>query len=446
MENNKLETKGVFSLLLSMSIPPMISMLIMSLYNIVDSYYVAKISSDALTAVSLAFPLQNICLAVSVGIGVAINATMAKSLGEKNAERTNKIATHGFVFTAIHSIIFIIFGLLFARPFVELFTNDLEIINMSVLYIKIVLCFTFGMQFHILIEKMFQATGNMFIPMLLQLVGAIVNIILDPIFIFGWFGLPSMGIKGAAIATIIGQLIAFLLAYLLYKRKLNTIKVDFKHFKFDKEISKKLYLIGVPSGMMMAFPSILVSVLNSILYSFSQSAVNVFGIYFKLQTFVYMPACGVVQGMRPLISYNIGAKRIDRVKEAVKYAMLFTLVIMIFGTLVFQLFPQQVIQIFSQEQEMITLGTRAFKIISIGFIFSTSATVFSGMFEALGLGFSSLIINLMRQLVFVILFAIILSMIIGLDGIWISIVIAEIITCVISSLMGLRAIRNLSEG
>ena len=443
MENNKLEQKGIFSLLLTMSIPPMISMLIMSLYNIVDSYYVAQISNDALTAVSLAFPLQNICLAISVGIGVAINATMAKSLGEKNSELTNKIATHGFVFTGIHSIIFVIFGLVFARPFVVLFTNDIEIINMSVSYIQIVLCCTFGMQFHILIEKIFQATGNMFVPMLLQMLGAIVNIILDPIFIFGWFGLPKMGIQGAAIATIIGQMSAFILAYLLYKRNLKSIKVDFKHFKFDKNISKRLYSIAIPSGMMMAFPSILVSVLNSILYSFSQVAVNVFGIYFKLQTFVYMPACGIVQGMRPIISYNIGAQRIDRVIEVVKYALLFTFVIMVAGTLIFEILPSTVIEIFSKDQDMIILGTRAFRIIAIGFIFSTTAVVFSGMFEALGLGFSSLVINLMRQLILVILFAIIFSAMFGLDGIWFSIVIAEIMTCVISSLMGYKAIKNL---
>ena len=443
MENNKLEQKGIFSLLLTMSIPPMISMLIMSLYNIVDSYYVAQISNDALTAVSLAFPLQNICLAVSVGIGVAINATMAKSLGEKNSELTNKIAAHGFVFTGIHSIIFVVFGLVFARPFVTLFTNDIEIINMSVSYIQMVLCCTFGMQFHILIEKIFQATGNMFVPMLLQMLGAIVNIILDPIFIFGWFGLPKMGIQGAAIATIIGQMSAFILAYLLYKRNLKSIKVDFKHFKFDKHISKRLYSIAIPSGMMMAFPSILVSVLNSILYSFSQVAVNVFGIYFKLQTFVYMPACGIVQGMRPIISYNIGAQRIDRVIEVVKYALIFTFVIMVAGTLIFEILPSTVIEIFSKDQEMIVLGTRAFRIIAIGFIFSTTAVVFSGMFEALGLGFSSLVINLMRQLILVIIFAIIFSAMFGLDGIWFSIVIAEIMTCVISSLMGYKAIKNL---
>ncbi len=443
MENNKLEKKGIFSLLLAMSIPPMISMLIQSLYNIVDSFFVAQISNDALTAVSLAFPLQNICLAVSVGIGVAINATIAKSLGKKDSEQTNKIAEHGFIFTGIHCLIFVAIGLFAARPFVELFTNDIEIINMSVSYIQIVICCTFGMQFHILIEKMFQATGNMFTPMILQIVGAIVNIILDPILIFGLFGMPGLGIQGAAIATIIGQVTACFFAYLLYKRNLKMIKVEFKHFKFDKEISKSLYLIAIPSGLMMAFPSILVSVLNSILYSFSQAAVNVFGIYFKLQTFVYMPACGIVQGMRPIISYNMGAKRIDRVKEVVKYALLFTLVIMVIGTLVFELFPSTIIQLFSNEQEMIILGTRAFRIIALGFIFSTTAIVFSGMFEALGLGVSSLIINLMRQLLLVSICAVIFSSMFGLDGIWFSIAFAEIITCVISSCMGLKAIKNL---
>lgn len=287
---NQMGTKAIFPLLMGMSVPPMISMLIQSLYNIVDSIFVAKLGEEALTAVSLAYPLQNLVLAVAVGLGVATNAAIARNLGAKKSEEANDAAAHGLVLTGIHSIFFILLGIFFTKPFLQMFTDNPTVLEWSCQYSYIVICLSFGSLFHIEIEKMFQATGNMFLPMIMQGVGAIVNIILDPIMIFGLFGFPAMGVRGAATATILGQFSACMLSIILFCRHSGGLQIHMKRFRMKGRIVRQLYLVAVPSTVMMSLPSILIGVLNGILGAVSQTAVAVLGVYFKLQMFVYMPA------------------------------------------------------------------------------------------------------------------------------------------------------------
>ena len=287
-EHNTMANKPIFPLLMKMAIPPMLSMLIQSMYNIIDSIFVAKLGEKALTALSLAFPLQNLSLAFSVGLGVAINALIAQNLGAKKNNLANNIASHGIFLSLLHSLLFIFIGVFLIKPFFSIFTNDPETLNYAITYGSIVITFTFGSIIHITIEKMFQATGNMIIPMFLQVVGAVVNIILDPILIFGINWYLKLGVSGAAIATIIGQISACLLAILLFRKK-SFLKLSLTTFKPNLQIIKNIYSIAIPSGVMTALPSILVTLLNGLLTTVNQSAIAFLGIYFKLQSFVYMP-------------------------------------------------------------------------------------------------------------------------------------------------------------
>ncbi len=331
-KQNPMGYKPIFPLLMTMAFPPMISMLIQSLYNIVDSIFVAKLGEEALTAVSLIYPLQNLSIAFSVGIGVAMNAFIARYLGEHNDKEASHIASQGMVMSILHSLLFVIIGLFFIQPFVAMFSNNPLVLKYGVQYGMIVITFTFGSFIHISIEKIFQATGNMIIPMNMQIVGALVNIILDPILIFGYFGLPALGVIGAAIATIIGQFAACFLSIYLLKKHSTHVQLSFLHFHLDFQVFKKLYSIAIPSGVMLCLPSVLVSILNGILASVSQSAVAFFGIYFKLQTFIYMPANGVIQGMRPLMSYNYGARQFDRMNKILKTSGFTIFAILLAGT------------------------------------------------------------------------------------------------------------------
>ncbi len=430
-------TKPVLSLLVSMSVPPMISMLIQSLYNIVDSLFVARLSQDALTAVSLVFPLQNLVLAVAVGTGVGVNACVAKSLGEKNRKEVDLAATQGAISTIFHIILFIFIGAFGSRWFLGLFTDMDSIIQMGCEYSYIVICFSGASMFHILIEKIFQSTGNMVVPMILQAVGAIVNIILDPILIFGLIGFPALGIAGAAIATVIGQFVACFLAVILYLRKDCGVHINIKKFKWNAAMAKKIYSIAIPSGLMISMPSILVGVLNRILFEISQTAVAVFGIYFKLQTFVYMPANGVIQGMRPIISYNFGARNYKRMKQTLRSALSIVGAIMFAGMLLFLFQSKQILILFGGEAEMMEIGINALRIISLGFVVSTIGVVISGAFEALGKGVYSLTVSLLRQMLIIppLAFLLVRFTQIGINGVWMTFPIAETIASVVALIL-----------
>lgn len=424
-KENIMGTKKILPLIISLGLPPMISMLIQSLYNIVDSIFVASLGEKALTAVSLVFPLQNITLAVAVGLGVSINSLTSRGLGSKNYKEVNNASTHAFILTAIHSLIFILIGLFISEPFLRMFTNDSEILSWAIDYSQIVVCMTFGQLFHIYIEKLFQAVGNVIMPMIMQIVGAIVNVILDPILIFGYFGFPAMGVTGAAIATVIGQLTACIVSFILFKRAHTGIEISFKDFRWNSHIVKNIYAIAIPSGLLSAMPSLLVTILNSILASISQTAVAVFGLYFKVQNFVYMPACGIVQGMRPIIGYNYGAKKYERIHETINKCLLLISAIMILGTMLFLFIPDVILSMFSASEDMMSMGMNAFKIICLGFIPSTIGVVFSGVFEALGKGKESLTISLLRQMTVIPILSLLIKDIFGLNGIWFTFVLAE---------------------
>lgn len=431
-EKNPMGYKPVLPLLISMAFPPMLSMLIQSLYNIIDSIFVAQLGESALTAVSLIYPLQNLSLSVSCGVGIAMNAIIARHLGAKNSKDASYVASQGILMTLLHSLLFVILGLFFIGPFVSLFTNQKDVIEYGIQYGTIVITFTFGSFIHIAIEKMFQACGNMVMPMFMQLIGAIVNIVLDPILIFGYFGLPAMGVSGAALATIIGQFVACFVSIALFIHQHTPIHVSFKNIKIDTQIFKQLYSIAFPSGLMMCLPSVLVSCLNGILASVSQSAVAFFGIYYKLQTFVYMPSTGVVQGMRPLMSYNYGSKQKDRMNQTLKASGLCIATILLLGTVLFCGWPEPILKMFNASDEMLTFGISGLRILATGFILSAFSVVMCGVFESLGHGKYSLVISLLRQFIIIVPGSMLVLPILGLTGVWLMFPLSEFIAAVVA--------------
>lgn len=403
-----------------MSAPMMLSMLIQSLYNIVDSIYVSQLGTDALTAVSLAYPLQNAILSVAVGIGVGISSAISIHLGAGNQEKADRAATIGIGLTVFHCVLFIIGGLVITRPFLSLFTDNPAVLNDSCAYTYIVLCLSFGSLLQIAFEKIFQSIGQMKITMCLLIAGCVINIILDPILIFGLLGFPSLGVAGAAIATVIGQISAFLLYIVVYLRKPCAIQIRRKYLRFDRSIIRQIYSVGIPSSIMMLLPSVLISILNSILAAFSEVYVAVLGVYFKLQTFIYMPANGIVQGMRPVIGYNYGAGETRRVRSAIRYSLACAAVLMLLGTLLSLLIPEQIFALFDADSELMKAGVTALRIISLGFLVSSVGVIYSGTFEAIGNGRNSLIISLLRQFVITIPLSFLLSKVWGPSGVWLS--------------------------
>ena len=434
-KENIMGTKKVMPLLISMSVPPMISMLIQALYNIVDSMYVARVSEDALTAVSIAFPLQNLIIAVSCGFGIGLNSCVARALGAKDEREVTSAATHGFILSGFHWLLFVLMGIFVTGPFLQGFTNSPEIYEMSCQYTRIVLCFSIGSMYHLYAEKLFQATGSMVLPMIFQGVGAILNIILDPIFIFGWFGIPAMGVQGAAIATVASQIFAAVLSMVFFLKKCTAVRICLKGFRMKKTMIGKLYTVGIPSAIMMSLPSVLVAALNSVLAAFSATAIAVFGLYIKIQTFVYMPANGVIQGMRPIMSYNYGAGNRKRMKETLKASLEAAGVIMALGTLLFMAFPQMIMKLFDANEEMMSIGVPMLRMIAAGFLISTVGCVLSGAFEALGKGVQSLVVSLLRQLLVIIPLSMVLSRVMGIYGVWITFPIAELAAAVIGCIL-----------
>lgn len=431
-QTNKMGTRPVFPLLMSMAAPPILSMLIQSLYNIVDSLFVARISTDAMNAVNFAFPIQNLILAVAVGAGVGINSYIARNLGAGDRDEADSAVTHGLILSGIHSLLFIVLGLFCIEPFFHFFTDSPDIFGMGVQYTSIVVFFSFGTIFHIAIEKIFQSMGMMVIPMILQGAGAIINIVLDPLFIFGWGFFPAMGIRGAAIATIIGQISAMSLSMLLFFGKKYEVRAKFRHFRFSFRTVRKIYAVGIPSTIMTALASVLVLGLNALLVKISETAVWVFGIYFKLQTFVYMPANGLVQGARPLFSFNYGAQNRRRVMGTLKYSLLVVGSIMAAGTLLFLVFPEGILRLFNATPEALRMGIPALRIICLSYLVSAVGVVLSSLFESLGKGVQSLTISLLRQFLITLPLAYGLAGPMGLTGIWITFPIAETIAAAVA--------------
>ena len=425
---NIMGTRKVMPLLISMSVPPMISMLIQALYNIVDSMYVARISEDALTAVSIAFPLQNLIIAVSCGFGIGLNSCVARALGAKDEKEVTSAATHGFLLSGVHWILFVLMGIFLTGPFLRNFTTNPQIYEMSCQYTQIVLCFSIGSMYHLYAEKLFQSTGSMILPMIFQGVGAVLNIILDPVFIFGWFNIPAMGVQGAAIATVASQIFAAVLSMIFFLKKCTSIRIHLKGFHFEKSMLWKLYTVGIPSAIMMSLPSVLVAALNSVLAAFSATAIAVFGLYIKIQTFVYMPANGVIQGMRPIMSYNYGAGNKERVTKTLKHCVAYAVSIMAVGLLLFQLFPKQLLSMFQASDTMLSIGVPALRIISLSFLLAGFGISCSSIFQALGKAVYSMCISIARQLVILLPAAYLLAQSGNVNLVWWAFPIAELVS------------------
>ncbi len=432
MKMNKMAEKPMPSLLFGMALPPMISMLIQSLYNIVDSMYVAQISEGALTAVSIVFPIQSLIISVSVGIGVGVNSYISRKLGEQDSKEANSTVAHGMLLATIASGVFCLFGLVGTERFLQMFTNDAAIFADAASYMYIVVYFSFTSFYYILIEKIFQSTGQMNVPMMIQVVGAVTNIVLDPIMIFGWFGFPALGVAGAAIATVTAQFICMLLSFYFLLKKNQEVTLKLRGFKYNFETIKQIMFIGIPNTCMNALGSFLVMGLNAILISFSTTAVSLYGVYYKLQTFVFMPVSGLTQGAMPIMGYNYGRKDPGRLLHCLKMCIVAALGIMVAGVLLFQIFPAQLLQLFNASEDMLVIGIPALRIISISFIPATFGFILPTLFQSMGKGKESLVVFLLRQFCITMPLAWALSKIWGLNGIWFSFIIAETIAALVS--------------
>lgn len=442
-QENKMGTMPVNKLLISMSLPMIISMLVQAMYNIVDSVFVAQISENALTAVSLAFPLQNLMIAFAVGTAVGVNALLSRSLGEKNQDHVNQTAVNSVFIFLVTAVIFMIAGLTLSNLFFNVQTTNTEIVNAGTQYSMIVVGCSIGLFCQFLFERLLQATGRTLFTMVTQGLGAIINIILDPIFIFGLCGFPKMGVAGAALATITGQIIACLLA-LFFNLKFNhDIHFKFKRFRPNAHIVKQIYSVGIPSIIMQSIGSVMTFGMNTILITFSTTATAVFGVYFKLQSFVFMPVFGLNNGMIPIIAYNLGAKQKKRMFDTIKLAMIYATGMMIIGVIFFETIPQTLLGFFNASEAMIKIGTPALRIIAIHFIFAGFSIVCSATFQAVGKGTYSLLTSLIRQLLVLLPCAYVLSLTGNLDLIWLCFPIAEIFSAVTSFILMKRTRRHL---
>lgn len=438
---NKMGTMPIKKLLINMSLPIMISMLVQALYNVVDSIFVAQISENALTAVSLAFPVQNLMIAIAVGTGVGTNALLSRALGEKNFKKVNDLASNAVLLGVFSYVVFSILGLLFSKAYFRFQTNDAQIIEYGVAYLSIICIGSIGKFLQIVFERLLQSTGKTIYTMITQSTGAIINIILDPILIFGLFGMPRMGTAGAAIATVIGQIVAAILAIIFNLKVNKEIEINMKGFKPNLEIIKSIYAIGIPSIIMMSITSVTTYGLNNILKKFSSTAIAVLGVYFKLQSFIFMPVFGLTNGMVPIIAYNYGAREKDRLIETIKLSMLYGLGIMTFGIVMIQLFPEKILALFNASENMLSIGVPALRIISLGYLFAGFSIVASSVYQALGNGVLSLTNAISRQLVVLLPAAYLLSLLGNVNRIWWSFPIAEIMSLVLSIIF-LRYIYN----
>ena len=431
-------TMPVNKLLISMSLPMMISMLVQALYNIVDSIFVARLSENALTAVSLAFPMQSLMIAAATGIGVGINALLSRSLGEKAFDRANRAAINGIFVELAACVIFMILGLTITQTFYEVQVGKGEITDLGVEYLSIVTVFSLGIFMQIACERLLQATGKTVYTMCTQGLGAIINIIFDPILIFGLCGAPKMGIAGAAVATVLGQFVAAILALILNIKKNREIHITLKGFRPDGHIIRTILAVGIPSIIMQAIGSVMVFCFNKILNGFSSTAVAVFGVYFKLNSFVFMPVFGLNNGMVPIIAYNYGAHSRERMTKTIKYSVCYAVAIMIIGLAVIQIFPDKLLELFNASETMMSMGITALRIISLSFCFAGVCIVFSSVFQALGKGVISMLVSFVRQLVILLPAAYLLSLLGDVNLVWWSFIIAEVITVVFSSFMYMR--------
>ena len=440
-QENKMGVMPVPKLLITMSLPMIASMLVQALYNIVDSMFVAQLNENALTAVSLAFPIQNLMIAVAAGTGVGINALLSKSLGEKQFDTANTIARNGILLGVLSSLVFAIAGIFGSRLFFEIQTEDTQIIEYGTQYMSVITIASIGIFIQITFERLMQSTGKTIFNMITQGLGAIINIILDPILIFGWFGLPAMGVTGAAVATVIGQIIAAMLGIFFNWKYNKEINVSFKGFRPCGKTIGNIYKIGVPSIIMQSIGSLTTFGMNNILLMFSSTAATVFGVYFKLQSFIFMPVFGLTNGMIPIVAYNYGARNKKRIYQTFKLSVVMAVSIMAVGVVIFQTVPRTLLGLFEASDNMLAIGVPALRIISLSFVFAGFCIICSAIFQALGNGVYSMLMSFARQIVVILPVAFIFAKLIGLDAVWYSYPIAEIVAVVMSIFM-LKRIMN----
>ncbi len=443
MEENKMGVMPVNKLIITMSLPIMISMLVQALYNIVDSIFVAMINENALTAVSMAFPVQNLMIAVGAGTGVGVNALLARSLGAKDYKKVNKIATNAVFLVAASYLAFLVIGLFLVEPFYRSQTDIGEIIVYGKEYLTICSCFSFGVFTQVMFERLLQATGKTIYTMFTQGTGAIVNIIMDPILIFGLFGFPRMGVAGAAAATVIGQIVAGILSVWCNQKVNHEVHIELKGARPDGEVIRQIYGIGIPSIIMQAIGSIMVYGMNRILITFSSTATAVFGVYFKLQSFVFMPIFGLNNGVIPIIAYNYGARNKDRVMMTIRRSIAYIVTIMLLGLLVFQVFPGTLLQMFNASETMLRIGIPAIRIISLSFVLAGFCIGLGSVFQALGRSVYSMFVSVARQLVVLLPVAWWLSRFGNVDLVWWSIPVAELMSLAMSVFFFVRIYRTI---
>lgn len=432
---NKMGTMPINHLLISMSLPMIISMLVQAMYNIIDSVFVAQIGEEALAAVSMAFPIQNLMIAVSVGTCVGINALLSRSLGEGKPKDAQLTAVNGIFLAFLGALAFALFGLFGSRMYFQSQTSDPLIVEYGVQYLQICTVLSIGLFMEMTLERILQSTGRTIYNMYSQGVGAITNIVLDPIMIFGLLGFPALGIRGAALATVTGQILAAFLSLCFNLKKNEDVSIDMRGFKPNGRIIRIIYEVGIPSIIMQSIASVMTYGMNLILISFSATAVTVFGVYFKLQSFIFMPIFGLNNGMIPIVAYNYGARNKKRIMDTARLSIFIAVGIMLVGIVIFQVFPAQLLMMFNASEHMLEVGVPALRLISLSFIFAGYSIIVSSVFQALGNGIYSLIISVARQLLCILPVAYTFARIFGLHAVWFSFPLAEIVSVVLSSIL-----------
>ena len=443
LQENKMGVMPIKRLVLSMSLPMMISMLVQALYNVVDSYFVAKVSENALAAVGMAFPYQNLMIAVAVGTGVGVNALLSRSLGAKDFDTANRTAENGVLLAVLSTLVFSIVGVVFAQPFFQAQSTDQDIVSKGVAYLRICAGLSFGLFLEIMFERLLQSTGRTFYTMITQGVGAIINIIMDPVLIFGIGPFPKMGVAGAAAATVMGQIVAAILALIFNITRNHEIQPSLKGFRPRASIIGRIYSVGIPTIVLNSISSVMTFGMNLILGAISTStAVAVFNVYFKLQSFVFMPVFGLNNGMVPIVSYNFGARKRKRLTDTVRFCAILAVGIMLVGLVIIQLFPAPILGIFEASGEMLRIGVPALRIISLCFVFAGFNIICSSTFQALGNGVLSMIMSIGRQLVVLLPAAYLLSLTGDVTAVWWAFPIAEIASLAMALLFLRRIFRE----
>lgn len=430
MEQVFMKEKKILPLVLSMALPMVVSMAVNSLYNIVDSYFVAKVSEDALTALSLVYPVQNLINAIAVGFGIGINASVAYFLGAGDQKCADRAATQGVLLNVLHGILLTVVCIVCMPAFLRMFSSDETIIELALEYSVRAFLFSVAITLGLAFEKIFQSVGSMKVSMICMMCGFVANIILDPLMIFGIGIFPEMGIAGAAYATGIGQCLSLVLYVVIYLVRPIPVRIRMEYLRPDKNIVKRLYLVGIPATLNIALPSLLISALNGMLAGFSEKYVLVLGVYYKLQTFIYLTANGIVQGIRPLVGYNYGAGEHKRVQKIFSTALGLTAAVMVVGTILSWMIPKQLIGLFTTNMQTVQIGVTALHIISLGFAVSAVSVTCSGVLEGLGKGTASLYISLARYVIVMIPVAFVFSRIWGADGVWAAFCATELVTAV----------------